>query len=207
MSQGKWVRRKPGSIGDTVVPASAYDDVAPPAPPMPPPLPKRRPGEHRRSRSREHQPVENQPATARPVQARPAQASPLPRRRPGEHRSGQRTANRDNAGPPAWRSQPEPPSLPDNVRSLFRPVLIAPAPGRSAAGTDAQVLSLPTRLAGGHGGLRSVPRAVPRAEPRATRADPRSRYDHQVVWLVALTVLALLTAVGTIISLVQLHHK
>src|SRR5262249_16939105 len=131
MSQGKRVRRKPGSIGGTVVPPSAPSDVVPAAPMTLPSLPKRRPGEHH--------PAEVGSAGVRSAEVRSAENSPLPRRRPGEHGPGPRASGRDQAGPQAQRSQvrrsrPEPSGLPDNVRSLFKPGLIAPAPTRSPAG-------------------------------------------------------------------------
>lgn len=205
MDRGDWVRRKPGSIKDT--PAS--DDVVPltPGHAALPSLPKRRPGEHRPGRQGEHQ-------QGRLGERRPADADPLPRRRPGEHRPGPRASGQDLTGTRAQQSRMEPPQLSDNVRSLFKPVLIAPA-----ADADVPVESRAAGLAGGHGGLRPVPGSVARRGagqgrddqplqrlvPRATEAGSRRRFGRQVVWLVALTVLALLTAVGTVVALVQLH--
>ncbi len=286
MSQGKWVRGKPGSITGTVVPAPASDDAAPQAPQAPvglPSFPQSRAGEQRADQQRTDQ--------QRKDQHRADEANPLPRRRPGEHRPGPRASSRGTAGAPARQSQHEPPRLPDNVRSLFKPVLTAPASARSSPGGTiqgnppqdlpagaaprnrrpgwpAQTPGSPTRfvadadipagsglagLADGPGSLRPVassPRPVAdgqagaaaqsrqtiagpqqpatgpsrghrqarrgtgqgrggqrlaRLAPRAADADPRPRYGRQVVWLIALTVLALLTAAGTVVALVQLH--
>jgi hypothetical protein len=193
MGQDKWVRGKPGSVSGTVMPPPASDDTVTPTPSGPavlPSLPKR----HPEGRSL---------AETRPAQIKSAEPSQLPRRRPGEHRPGPRAADRDHAGMSARRSPAEPPSLPDNVRSLFKPVLIMPASEQPADG-DHPAGSKPTGLAGGgHGDLRPVPRAAPAAADDQT--DSRRKPGRQLTWLVALTVVVLLTAAGTAVALVQLR--
>ena len=99
MSREKWKRRKPGSISGTIVPPPADDSPTAAAPPDGSPLPKRTPGGH--------------------------WADPLPRqRRPEGSPAGHRAEDLRRNAPPQ-----EPVRLPDNVRSLFKPVIVTPEAG------------------------------------------------------------------------------
>jgi hypothetical protein len=108
------------------------------------------------------------PPPATPASAESPDLPPLPQRRRGESIAG--------------RPEALPPQLPDNVRSLFKPVLARDA------GAD-------------------PPSARPAAR-RATKATARPAPDHpdragrHIRWLVALIGLVLLTAAGTALVLI-----
>src|SRR6266700_3446461 len=188
MGDDKWIRRKPGRVSGTVVPPPAGEDL--------PPLPQRR-----------------------------NQGRPRLRHDGREH-------GRTRSVAPARPDQPEHFELPDSVRHLFPPVLRArktqpvrdrnrhPSgqvqPPDAPSTTDRPAGRDRPAMASASGSLPEQPAATRHTWPGIRfgwaghrlgwaghwlAAGPGSR--RQVMWMVALTVLALLTAAGTTIALVR----
>ncbi len=222
MGDDKWIRRKPGRVSGTVVPPPAGEDL--------PPLPQRRNQgrprlrhdgrEHGRTRSvapaRPDQPEHFElPDSVRhlfPPVLRARKTQPVRDR--NRHPSGQvqppdapsttdRPAGRDGSPEAGQVELPEP----GQVGS--------PEPGRHGS-PDAPAVRDRPAMASASGSLPEQPAATRHTWPGIRfgwaghrlgwaghwlAAGPGSR--RQVMWMVALTVLALLTAAGTTIALVR----